>query len=87
MLIETYSHYVWALLQETGRLERPVDEVGQLDKVLKLRFSRGNGTLLDIEFLKDPNGRRVAAFGYYAGFAGSALGIDLWSHRQLNGPR
>ncbi len=27
----------------------------------------------------------MAAFGYYAGFAGSAMGIDLWCHQQLNG--
>lgn len=27
----------------------------------------------------------MAAFGYYAGFAGSALGIDIWAHKQLNG--
>ncbi|RKO88036.1 hypothetical protein BDK51DRAFT_5765, partial [Blyttiomyces helicus] len=31
-------------------------------------------------------GRRVAAFGYYAGFAGAAIGIDVWSHRQIAGP-
>ncbi|KAJ3043120.1 Saccharopine dehydrogenase [Rhizophlyctis rosea] len=49
------------------------------------RFERGNGLLLDLEFLQDDRGRRVAAFGYYAGFAGSALGIDLWAHKQLNG--
>lgn len=28
------------------------------------RFPRGKGTLLDLEFLEDENGRRVAAFGY-----------------------
>jgi saccharopine dehydrogenase (NAD+, L-lysine-forming) len=47
------------------------------------RFVQGNGTLLDLEFLVDERGRRVAAFGYHAGFAGSALGIDLWCHNQL----
>ena len=25
----------------------------------------------------------MAAFGYYAGFAGAALGLDVWAHRQL----
>ncbi|KND04396.1 saccharopine dehydrogenase (NAD+, L-lysine-forming) [Spizellomyces punctatus DAOM BR117] len=49
------------------------------------RFDRGHGLLLDLEFLQDDKGRRVAAFGYYAGFAGSAIGIDVWSHKQLNG--
>lgn len=61
------------------------------------RFQRGNGLLLDLEFLVDDKGissnlflqlrigRRIAAFGYHAGFAGSALGIDLWCHQQLKG--
>ena len=35
------------------------------------RFPRGGGTLLDLEFL-EKNGRRVAAFGYHAGFSGKA---------------
>jgi saccharopine dehydrogenase (NAD+, L-lysine forming) len=38
------------------------------------RFHRGDGTLYDLEFLTDANGRRVAAFGFYAGFAGAAAG-------------
>ncbi|KAK4055750.1 Saccharopine dehydrogenase [Microbotryomycetes sp. JL201] len=32
------------------------------------------GLLYDLEFLQDENGRRVAAFGYHAGFAGAAVG-------------
>jgi saccharopine dehydrogenase (NAD+, L-lysine forming) len=38
------------------------------------RFGRGGGTLYDIEFLTDDKGRRVAAFGFHAGFAGAAAG-------------
>ncbi|KAL4069498.1 saccharopine dehydrogenase [Scleroderma citrinum] len=38
------------------------------------RFHRGGGTLYDLEFLTDANGRRVAAFGFHAGFAGAAVG-------------
>lgn len=38
------------------------------------RFHRGGGTLYDLEFLTDDTGRRVAAFGYHAGFAGAAAG-------------
>jgi saccharopine dehydrogenase (NAD+, L-lysine forming) len=38
------------------------------------RFHRGKGTLYDLEFLNDDSGRRVAAFGYHAGFAGAAAG-------------
>ena len=42
------------------------------------RFPRGGGTLLDLEFLQLANGRRVAAFGYHAGFAGAALAVKTW---------
>jgi saccharopine dehydrogenase (NAD+, L-lysine-forming) len=38
------------------------------------RFHRGGGTLYDLEFLTDEHGRRVAAFGFHAGFAGAAAG-------------
>ncbi|KAI0999345.1 Saccharopine dehydrogenase [Podosphaera aphanis] len=48
------------------------------DKVLA-RFVRGSGTLLDLEFLTDDAGRRVAAFGYHAGFAGAALALETWA--------
>lgn len=49
------------------------------------RFPRGGGTLLDLEFLTDESGRRVAAFGYHAGYAGAALAIAAWAW-QLNNP-
>ena len=41
------------------------------------RFTKATppGTLYDIEFLQEPNGRRVAAFGFHAGFAGAAVGV------------
>ncbi|KAI9747901.1 MAG: Saccharopine dehydrogenase [Candelina submexicana] len=48
------------------------------EKVLA-RHARGGGVLLDLEFLTDDNGRRVAAFGYHAGFAGAALAIQDWA--------
>lgn len=48
------------------------------------RFPRGGGTLLDLEFLQDERGRRVAAFGYHAGFAGAALGLEVWAHQIVN---
>lgn len=43
------------------------------------RFRDGGGALYDLEFLFDDNGRRVAAFGYWAGYAGAALGLMLWA--------
>lgn len=49
------------------------------------RFSKGGGTLLDLEVLTDESGRRIAAFGYHAGFVGAALAIEAWAW-QLNNP-
>eukprot|EP00834_Sanchytrium_tribonematis_P006387 NODE_465_length_7087_cov_1.060962.p3 type:complete len:344 gc:universal NODE_465_length_7087_cov_1.060962:3045-4076(+) len=37
-----------------------------------------NGRILDLEFLKE-NGRRVAAFGFYAGYAGALLSMDVYN--------
>ncbi|KAI1495291.1 Saccharopine dehydrogenase [Biscogniauxia mediterranea] len=48
------------------------------------RFARGGGTLYDLEFLTDENGRRVAAFGYWAGYAGAALALLSWAHQVLH---
>ncbi|KAG8917760.1 Saccharopine dehydrogenase [Tulasnella sp. 418] len=53
------------------------------------RFHRGGGTLYDLEFLQDENGRRVAAFGFHAGFAGAAAAVLALAARKAqknNGP-
>jgi saccharopine dehydrogenase (NAD+, L-lysine-forming) len=53
------------------------------------RFKSGGGTLLDLEYLTDASGRRVAAFGYWAGYAGAAVAIKCWISQQrgqLAGP-
>ncbi|MEM7294744.1 MAG: saccharopine dehydrogenase, partial [Pseudomonadota bacterium] len=47
------------------------------------RFAQGGGKLYDIEFLVDENSRRVAAFGYWAGYAGAAVGVMTWCGQQL----
>jgi saccharopine dehydrogenase (NAD+, L-lysine forming) len=39
------------------------------------RFAAGGGTLLDLEHLTDDTGRRVVAFGYWAGYVGAALAV------------
>ncbi|MEW1547314.1 saccharopine dehydrogenase [Streptomyces tsukubensis] len=39
------------------------------------RFTAGGGALLDLEYLTDDDGRRVAAFGYWAGYVGAALAV------------
>lgn len=42
------------------------------------RFKDGRGKLYDLEYLIDSNNRRVAAFGFWAGFAGAAAAMDAW---------
>ena len=42
-------------------------------RILLRRFKEGNGALYDLEYLVDDGGRRVAAFGYWAGFAGAVV--------------
>jgi saccharopine dehydrogenase (NAD+, L-lysine-forming) len=42
-------------------------------RILLERFRAGGGTLYDLEYLVDETGRRVAAFGYWAGYAGAAV--------------
>ncbi len=46
------------------------------------RFKRGGGTLYDLEYLVDPDGRRVAAFGYWAGYVGAAVALKCWAAQQ-----
>ena len=43
---------------------------------------QGDGRLYDLEFLVDENGRRVAAFGHWAGYAGAALAVLAWCNHQ-----
>ena len=63
---------------------------GQHDgPALLRRFKAGNGTLLDIEYLTNPEGRRLAAFGYWAGFAGAAVSLLAYAaakHGDMCGP-
>ena len=51
-------------------------------QVLLKRLKAGGGTLYDLEYLVDENGRRVAAFGYWAGFAGAAVALKCWAAQQ-----
>lgn len=45
------------------------------------RFRAGGGDLLDIEYMVDETGRRVVAFGYWAGYMGAALALMQWYDR------
>jgi saccharopine dehydrogenase (NAD+, L-lysine-forming) len=51
-------------------------------QALLQRFKAGGGTLLDLEYLTDADGRRVAAFGYWAGYAGAAVSVMCWLAQQ-----
>ncbi|MEM1234600.1 MAG: saccharopine dehydrogenase [Pseudomonadota bacterium] len=46
------------------------------------RFRTGSGTLLDLEYLTDAQHRRLAAFGYWAGYAGAAVALKCWAAQQ-----
>ena len=46
------------------------------------RFKTGEGELYDLEYLVDDNNRRVAAFGYWAGYAGAAVALKAFGKRQ-----
>ncbi len=51
-------------------------------RILLNHFRAGGGTLYDLEYLLDEDGRRVAAFGYWAGFAGGAVALKCWAAQQ-----
>jgi len=57
---------------------------GQEGSALVLqRYAEGGGAIFDLEFLQDDSGRRIAAFGYWAGYVGAALamlGLAHYSH-------
>jgi len=53
--------------------------------VLLKRFKAGGGTLYDLEYLVNEAGRRVAAFGYWAGYAGAAVSLKCWAAQQRGG--
>jgi saccharopine dehydrogenase (NAD+, L-lysine-forming) len=58
-------------------------------RVLLRRLKAGGGALYDLEYLVDETGRRVAAFGYWAGYAGAAVALKCWAAQQdgaLAGP-
>ncbi len=54
-------------------------------QILLARFKAGGGTLYDLEYLVNPEGRRVAAFGYWAGYAGAAVALKCWAAQQHGG--
>ncbi|MEP5151690.1 saccharopine dehydrogenase [Planktotalea sp.] len=58
-------------------------------RILLDRFKAGGGALYDLEYLVDEAGKRVAAFGYWAGYAGAAVTLRCWiaqQHGSIAGP-
>ncbi len=53
-------------------------------KELLTRFIEGSGTLLDIEYLTDGKGKRLATFAAIAGHIAMAIGFLTWCHQQLH---
>lgn len=51
-------------------------------QVLLKRFAAGGGTMYDLEYLVTEDARRVAAFGYWAGYAGAAVTLKCWIAQQ-----
>jgi saccharopine dehydrogenase (NAD+, L-lysine-forming) len=51
-------------------------------RALLERFRKGGGTLIDLEYLTDETDRRIAAFGYWAGYAGAAVTLIAWAAQQ-----
>lgn len=45
------------------------------------RYEEGQGHLYDLEFLLNEEGRRVAAFGFWAGYIGCALAVETYTHK------
>ncbi len=54
-------------------------------QVLLGRFRQGGGILYDLEYLVDEAGRRVAAFGYWAGYAGAAVALKCLAAQARGG--
>ncbi len=70
MLSHTHIYFAHAFKEQAGWTE------------LLGRFAAGEGCLLDLEYLVDGDGRRLAAFGHWAGFTGAALGVLNWSRQR-----
>ncbi|HRO14986.1 MAG TPA: saccharopine dehydrogenase [Paracoccus sp. (in: a-proteobacteria)] len=52
-------------------------------QVLLARFREGGGRLYDLEYLLDDGGRRLAAFGYWAGYAGAGVALKCWAEQHF----
>jgi len=55
------------------------------DTMSRFVLAEPQGEILDLEFLNLDNGRRVAAFGFAAGFNGMAMGLITYCKQLLHG--
>lgn len=59
-------------------------------KTVLERYTKGGGEIYDLEFLTFADGMRVAAFGYWAGYVGTAISLLGFAHyknsQKLNVP-
>lgn len=53
-------------------------------KIILDKFKKEGGCILDYEYIVDENNKRMIAFGYWAGFAGTYLGLIQYI-RKMNG--
>lgn len=51
-------------------------------KEILSQYKNGGGTLFDLEYLTNEQGRRIAAFGFWAGFVGAAVGLKGYYFRE-----
>lgn len=73
-LKNTHIYFAHAYKEQTGWQD------------LLSRFDAGGGSLLDIEYMVR-NGERVVAFGYWAGYMGTALALIHWNNKQAGNVR
>lgn len=52
-------------------------------KELLTKFKNDGGKVVDLEYMVNDQGRRIAAFGHWAGYVGAALGALLQNNRDL----
>lgn len=83
LVIPTYNSHTATKGKEDGRrcsLDFPPGEGLCMTWVRSLAVCPVRVLISFEEFLEDENRRRVAAFGYHAGYAGAAIALLAWAH-------
>ena len=53
-------------------------------KEILIKFKNGNGFIYDLEYLVDNNNKRLVAFGFWAGFIGTAISLLQYYYKSIN---